>query len=120
MSRGLWAATEFNRLIRETIAEMIEDYLRRIPGFLTGRIGAGGLPPGTMIDRGSYSGTATYRPGDVVVSGGVVYVATAPATGIAPPDTAFWRPLGGTAGGAEVLTFSGDGLSWDGAPLYWG
>jgi hypothetical protein len=83
------------------IRRLIEEMLARIdPALVGGVLSPGGLPPGTMIDRGDWSVTANYRPGDLVFSGGAVYVAIAPSLATAPrlpPDTDYWRPLGGTA-----------------------
>lgn len=121
LGRARTAAREFTRQIQEYVALVVEDYLRRIDAsLLAGRIAAGALPPGTMIDRGSYAGAANYRSGDLVYAGGVNYVAIAPSSGVAPPNTDYWRPLGGTTTGPELLFFGGEGLIWDGAALTWG
>jgi len=113
-------ADELMRRIMERIDERIGAYLARIaPELLSGRIPASALPPGTMIDRGDYSGASRYRPGDVVVSGGVVSVAILASTATAPPNATYWRPLGGAVT-TELLFWNGEGLSWNGEALYWG
>jgi hypothetical protein len=79
---------------------VVEEILARVdPGLVSGRLTPKGLPPGVLIDRGDWSATATYRPGDLVISGGAAYVATAISTAVEPPDTAYWRPLGSAGGG---------------------
>lgn len=114
-------ADELMRRIREDVALTVEAYLARIdPALLAGRIPASALPPGTMIDRGDYSGAARYRPGDVVVSGGVVSVAILASTATPPPNATYWRPLGGSGGGPEQVFWDGEPVYFDGEPVYWG
>lgn len=44
----------------------------------------------------AYSGATAYGVGDLALSGGVTYYCTAPTTGNAPPNGAFWYALSGT------------------------
>jgi hypothetical protein len=91
------------------IRRLIEEILARIdPALVGGTLSPGGLPGGTLIDRGNWSATANYRPGDLVFNGGAVYVAIAPSLATAPqlpPNAAYWRPRGGTAGPPPPDTF---------------
>lgn len=89
-------ALELMRRLREQWIADMEATLDQIdPGLLAGRIGTGALPRGTMVSRGDYTPAGRYRAGDVVIAGGVTYVAlVAPGT-IAPgDDDAVWLPLG--------------------------
>lgn len=90
---------EHYRQLRQLWREDFIEELRGL-GILPGAtgIGTGSLPPGTMVNRGTYSPTALYRPGDLVIgAGGVAYVAIRASTGVAVSDTTYWQPLGGTA-----------------------
>ena len=46
-----------------------------------------------MVTKGEYSQTAQYARLDVVTYQNSAYVATAPTTGRAPTDTAYWQPI---------------------------
>ncbi len=41
----------------------------------------------------AYNGATPYIPGDLVLSGGVIYYAHSATTGNAPPNASFWYPL---------------------------
>jgi hypothetical protein len=86
------------RQLRELWNQDFEETLRRALARASGlAIGAGALPPGTVINRGDYLVTAGYRTGDLVVAAGIAYIAIAPSTGVHPPDLAYWQPLGGAS-----------------------
>lgn len=86
--------TEWMRKLREAWIADVEELLRRT-GLLTGRISTGALPRGTMISRGAYNPSGVYRVGDVISSGGRLYVAIQAGSGNDPSDAAYWAPLGG-------------------------
>ncbi len=81
------------------IRQLIEEMLAAIdPALVGGSLSPVGLPGGTLIDRGTWVSTALYRPGDLVVAAdGMTYVAIAVSSNITPPNTAYWRPIGGSA-----------------------
>jgi hypothetical protein len=89
-------AVEVARRRREDLVALVQEAIRRLVAGEGNRLVPKSLPPGTIIDRGDWSATANYRPGDLVFSGGAAYVATAASTNQMPPNTAYWRPLGGT------------------------
>lgn len=72
--------------------------------------------------RGSYSGGTAYTIGEIVIYGGILYIATANTTGNAPTNTSFWatflegiKYLGAYSGSTtyrknEVVTY--DGSTW--------
>lgn len=55
----------------------------------------------------AYNGATAYVIGDIARSGGVNYWATAPGTGNAPPNAAFWYPMPSDI--LEILTPFGSG-----------
>ena len=74
--------------------------------------GTSGYNPVWVPYRGTptadtYSGTANYIPGDVVVNASVVYLCIAPSTGNAPPNTSFWHPPQGATTTALVTLTPG-------------
>lgn len=117
-------ALELMRRLLEEWDRRIEAAIRRLVNGEGARLIPKSLPPGTIIDRGDWSATANYRPGDLVTSGGAAYVATAASTDVMPPNTAYWRPLGSAGGGipppfAYLTDSSGEYLTdSDGAYLF--
>lgn len=101
MSAG---ANELYRRLRELWAGDFEAVLRRIaPELLSGSIPPGALPANTMINRGAYSPLSRYRAGDLVVDGGVAYVALLGSTGVPTSNEDYWQPLGGTSTAGQLV-----------------
>lgn len=113
-------ANELMRRLREMWIADIDAILANIdPGLLSGRIGLGLLPRGTMVMRGAYDSAGRYRTGDLVTSGGSAYLAVASSVGQDVTDLTYFIPLAGTSS-SEALYWDGAPLTFDGDGLYWG
>ena len=58
----------------------------------------------TIPTAAAYSGLASYIPGDLVTSGGMVYYCIYPVTGTAPPNATYWALLGVAGTTYEIST----------------
>lgn len=102
-------AIEWMRRLRDMWIADIETLLSAIsPALLSGQVPVGILPPGTVVSRGAYNADGRYRVGDVIASGGALYMAIAAGSGNDPTNTAFWQPfgLGGTLDGLSDVTLT--------------
>lgn len=87
--------TELMRRLREQWLDDLAAALRRIdPSLLSGSISPGALPAGTVRETGTWSATASYRYGDLVVVGGSSYLALQPSMNVAVSNSSYWLPLG--------------------------
>jgi hypothetical protein len=71
--------------------------------------GVGNNPPASTVVnfKGTWSATASYNPNDLVVSGGIGYVALVGNTDVAVTTTATWASLGATGGGGNTTSTGG-------------
>jgi hypothetical protein len=108
------AANELYRRLRELWREDFEALLRRIaPELLSGSIPPGALPPGTVINRGSYSPATRYRTGDLVIDGNSAYVALRGHTGVSTSNTTYWQKIAGPNGDWSIVTDEEGNIVYD-------